>query len=100
MATVGQNGIIGQFCKECLCIIRDDLLNTCCIQCLLHAKLHQSCPTVCDLMDCSPKGLLVLNLRGDSVLWWKEDGLPGDTNQKSGELLICLGHQESPEAMG
>lgn len=33
-------------------------------------------------------------------MWWKEDSLPADTNQKTGELLICLGHQESPEATG
>lgn len=74
------------------------VFSACCmLSCISHVQRVQLFAT---LWTAAPEGLLVLTLRRDSVMWWKEDSLPADTNQKTGELLICLGHQESPEATG
>ena len=71
------------------------VFSACCmLNCISRVQLFAT------LWTAAPEGLLVLTLRGDSVMWWNEDGFPVDINQKSGELLICLGHQESPEARG
>ena len=56
-------------CKQCYneYLSLHLFLHTICIHACLHAKLLQSCPTLCDLMDCSPPG---------SSVHWYRSGLP------------------------
>ena len=50
------------------------LLNLCWIlqftHCIVHVKLPQSCPTLCDPMDCSPPGSSVHSILPASILKW------------------------------
>ena len=36
----------------------------------VHTKSLQSCPTLCDPMDCSPQGSLVHGILQARILWW------------------------------
>ena len=67
---------------------------------LVHAKLLQLCPTLCDYMDCSPPGLSVHRILQARILEWvampscRGSSQPRDRTQVS--YIYCIGRQSLP----
>ena len=65
------------------------------------AKLLQSCPTLCDSMDCSPSGFSVGGILQARILEWVAISSSGDLQGSNPDLLHCrqflyhLSHQGS-----
>ena len=78
------NGILFSYKKECICVSSSeaDELRACSVQ---FSSVAQSCPTLCDLMDCSMPGLPVhlqlLQFTQTHVHW------VGDIAHKSAQSL-------------
>ena len=76
-----------------------------CMHVCMHTKSLQSCPTLCNPMDCSPPGSSVCGILRARILEWvampssKESFLPRDRTQDllhCWQILYCLSHQGNP----
>ena len=60
----------------------------------MHAKSFQSCPTLCDPMDCSPPGSSVQGILQARILEW--DAMPSSrvSSQPKDQthIFLCLLH--------
>ena len=74
----------------------------------MHAKLLQSCLTLCDPMDCSPPGSSVHGILQTRILEWVAMLSPGDLPDPGIELAppawqvnsLLLSHLGSPSQNG
>ena len=67
------------------------LPETCTINTCVHAKLLQSCPTLCKPMDCSPPGSSVCKILQARILEWV--AMPssrGSSRSRDGTQVSCI----------
>ena len=67
-----------------------------------YVLVIQSCPTICDRMDCSPPGSSVYGILQARILEWvaipfsRGSSPPKDPTPHSRQILYHLSHQGSP----
>ena len=82
--------VLGSGCKHRLSLAER-------FDCAMHAKSLQSCPTLCDPMDCTPPGSSVHQILQTKVMEWvpisfsRESSQPGDRTHIS--YVSCIGRQ-------
>ena len=64
-------------------------VNSSCSRCV-HAKSLQSCPTLCDPMDCSPPGSSLCGILQARILEWVTMLPPGDLPNPGIELVSLM----------
>ena len=60
---------------------------------ILHAKSLQSCPTLCDPMDCSPSGSLVHGILQARILEWV--AMPSSSRPQTVFVINYLVHEHT-----